>query len=224
MSNVSTAHDVINYVSGKSVALDGQRLAVVKFKTTANVKAPMPNKCVSVPVMEITPSRTDITADELQALYPHITSMVQKAQDEIIRAKLLENGEGYKVLDSDINMQSVILYLAEESKGNRLSKEYIAGWFADNVAELLTVALADKLGISDTPSEAESKKLQATVNMYCDKLQGLAGSKTAYTPEVADKLLRALEIAAPADDKLTMQFVSKLQAMKEKPVADLMGL
>ena len=218
---MSVSHSVRNYDAKKSVALDGQRLAKIVFKTTANQKAVMPSKCVSVPVLQ----------EEQIAVYQaelavHVHELLEGAQNELIRAKLLEHGtgEGVEILDSDISVLACINWLDEAAKGNRLSKDSITAWFNGNVAELLSVAIADKLGISDTPSETETVKLNKIVSDYCEKFAALSGSKTYYAPEIATRLIRALEVAAPAEDKLTVAFTAKLEAMKVKPAADLLAL
>lgn len=218
MSNISTTHTVSNFDAKKSQPLTGQRLAKIIFKNTEKVKAPMPSKCVSVPFL------TSEQVDEvIPAIKAHIVSMLEGAQNELIRAKLLEFGEGTEIADSDISLAACISYLDEAAKGNRLSKDSIAAWFAGNVAELLAVAIADKLGISDTPTAGEVEKLEKIISDYSAKFQALAGSKTMYSPDVAQKLVRALEVTG-CNDPLAQQFTVKLQAMKTVPAADLLGL
>lgn len=218
MSIISTAHTTFNYDSKKSVALEGQRLAKVLFKTTANVTAPMASQAVSVPFL-----KDEVVAENLLALTPHILCMLEDAQNEIIRAKLLETGGSCTVHDSEITAQCCIAYLNEAAKGNRLSKESIAAWFTQNVADVLSIAIADKLGMSDIPSDAEVKKLNKIVSDYSEKFQALAGSKTVYSPEIAQKLVRALEVSG-CEDRLAQQFTVKLKGMKEQIAADLLAL
>lgn len=219
MSNFITTHKTVDYDSKKSAAFDGQRLCKVTFKTTANVIAPMHNKCVSIP-----PVDTLALVARVQDFMPHLLAVVEQAQDDIVRAKLLEAGGDVEMQDSELSMDAVLLQLAEAAKGNRLSKDSISAWFDAQAADMLTVAISDKLGISDAPSEAEAKKVAAIVADYSTKLQSLAGSKTTYSPEVATKLQRALEVAEVKDTAYGSMFWSKLEAMKVKPAADLLAL
>ena len=210
-----------NYDSKNSKAADGTRMLKVLFKNTEKVKAPMPSKFISA---------APIAGSELQEVLqnprfaPHALSILHNAQMELVRARLLAEGEGCMIDDSDYSVAKCLDYLDEEAKGNRLSKESITAWFQSDVADMLTVAIADKLGLPDTPSDVESSKVAAMVADYSSKFAGLAGSKTVYSPEIAQKLVRALEVAGADSEGLGLQFKSKLLGMKEKPVADLLGL
>ena len=66
MSNVSTVHDVVPFVAGKTAALTGQRLAKVGYKSTAKNPARYASIAVSVPYI----NPDDIT-ENLQALLPY---------------------------------------------------------------------------------------------------------------------------------------------------------
>jgi hypothetical protein len=218
MSNFITTHKATE-LTGKSVAFDGQRLAKVTWKTTAKVTAPMANQCVSVP--RIQPEQVQ---EEQAALYPFIVAMLEESQDSIMRGLLLAKGAGCEIQDSEISIAACLAEMAEVAKGNRLSKDSIAAWFDSEAVDMLTIAVADKLGISDTPSEAETKKVAAIVADYSTKLQALSGSKTSYSPEVAIKLQRALEVAEVLTTPYGAMFHAKLEAMKVKPQADMLGL
>ena len=214
MSNVSNVHDVVVYDAKATKPFQGQRLAKVLYKTPKDGSVKPDNKAVSIPVIN------DLAASELERLKPFIVAMVQDTQDAIVK-ELVETG-ATQVQDEQITVDCCIAWLATEAQGNRLTKEYIVEWFVDTLQDLLTVAIADKLGVGDTPSDADTVKVEQMVSAYKGSFAMLAGGKTSFPPAKADKMLKVLELVE--GDALAGKFVSKLQAMKVSQSVDLMGL
>lgn len=215
MSTISSVHTVVDFDAKKSQALTDQRLARVIYKTPKKgVKKQ--SKCVSIPVVSV------VSADFISGATAYIANMYQAAQDGIIR-ELVEKGKT-EVQDSEINDTSVLQYLADEAAGNRLTKETVSEWFTGNVADMLSVAFADKLGVSDTPTPEQEAIVAQSVATYKDKFVGLAGGKTKYDKETAVKLLKALEVVEVNDD-IGVKFTARLTAMRDAPTgADMFGL
>lgn len=215
MSNISTAHDVVKYDAKSSKPFDGQRLAKVCFKTSKKSDVKPDNKAVSIPPVQLTDEQ--VQANDLRL---HINAWIETVQDAIVRERV-ENG-ALTICDSDIDLASCIAWMDEDSKGNRLTKEYILQWFADTLADVLTVAISDKLGLSDTPNEAETKRVGQMIAVYRDSFASLAGGKTAFSVEKATKMRKVLELCS--DDALAQKFDTRLTKMQEIESVELLDL
>lgn len=215
MSAISNIHSIVAFDSKTSKAFENQRLAKVIYKTsrTTGIKE-KESVCVSVPKLEIDDS-------DLIQFKPYISAYLESVQDAIIRLKYEEGKTS--IHSNDIGIHAMLDYLEEDSKGGRLTKEFITEWFNASLADTLTVAIADKLGISDTPSEVETKKIEQMINVYRDKFASLAGGKTSFAADIATKLQKALEFA-DSDDMLAQRFNARLEKMKENNSVDLLGL
>ena len=215
MSAISNVHSIVAFDSKISKAFENQRLAKVIYKTsrTTGIKE-KESVCVSVPKLELT--------DEEALLFkPYLVAYLEGVQDSIIRAKYEEGA--VSIHNNDIGIHSMLDFLEEDSKGGRLTKEYITEWFNTSLADMLTVAIADKLGVSDTPSETEAKKIEQMVNVYRDKFASLAGGKTMFAADIATKLQKALELV-DSEDTMAVRFNARLEKMKEQNTVDLLGL
>lgn len=205
MSNVSNQHDIKEYISGESKALTGQYLAKAIFKGRNGKAAQYKSQCASVPVIDERDVQT-----HLLDLMPHIMSMLRNAQNECVRTAFLA---GKKSISSqEVNINAAILQLDAEAKGTRLTAEDVVAWFDAEVQDALTVAFADKLGISDKPSEQEMKRIQQNVEGYKQMFASLSSGKTRYSKAQAEKLLKALQISE-SDSVLADKFSARLQQM-----------
>lgn len=216
MSNVSNTHDVIAYVSGTTKALSGQRLAKVTYKKDKETGIKKESRAVSIPAIA-----TNDIQENLAVLLPAIRSFLESQQDAIVR-KLVDSGASV-VQDSDISMAAIASFAEEENTGARLTKESIGAWFDTGIADTLRVAFADRLGLSNTPTADEMFRVETAVATYKDKFAAMAGGKTSYIPEVAEKLAKALEFAAD-DDEIAVKFRTRLEKMKTVAAVDMLGL
>ena len=216
MSIISTRHNINPFVSGKSEALTGQRLSRIGYKSTKNNPAKYPSVCVSVP--HINPA--DITAN-INSLMPYIGNMLETAQDGIIRS-LFESSHGTKqsISDEDISILACIGYLESESNGGRLTKEYLELWFDSNIAENLSVVIADKLGF-DMSTEAQMETITKHLNGYKGLIASLSGGKTILQPNQISACKRALEIAS-IDDDTSAKLTARLNNMVPKKMEELL--
>lgn len=216
MSVISNVHQVVNYDAKKSVAYTGQRLSKVTYKTDKESGIKKDSKCVSLPLV----TSNDVQ-DSIHIIMPAIISYLQDCQDKIVRSKV-DTG-ATDIFDTDINMSAIAEFMAEESTGGRLTKEYVSEWFKNTIEDNLMLALADKLGVGETPSQQQVDHINAAIGIYKDKISGLAGGKTSYPAEIADKLLKALSFA-PDGDEIAGKFVVRLEKMKEVATIDLLAL
>lgn len=224
MSVIDTlAHSIVDYDPKSSKAFTGQRLSKVTYKTVTNKDDPMfgikrPSKCVSLPLV----AAADVIAN-ISALAPAVAEYLQTIQDKIVRERV-DAGAAHITMD-EISIAGCIDWLESNSESGRLTKESVASWFGETIEEPLAVVLADKLGISATPTDAESNKILAVVEQFKNKIASLAGGKTSYEPKICKSLINALELA-PAGDILATRFTTRLNKMIEESKAneDLLNL
>jgi hypothetical protein len=218
MSVISNTHSFLEFNSGVSEALSGQRLAKVTYKTPKTGEKVYKSICVSLPFV------AEVSNEQLVALQPHIFKLIEDTQDKIIR-EAHESGKA-NVHDTDISVDACVEYLNAESVSGRLTKEGVVRWADDSgLADMLRMRFAEILGVSDTPTEIEAQKVEVQVKGYVDKFAALAGAKTYYAPDVASKLLKALEIGS-VGDSIANKFQMRLQDMVANPKnqADMLGL
>jgi hypothetical protein len=163
MSNVSSAHDVVPFVAGKTNPLTDQRLAKVGYKSTVKNPAKYPSIAVSVPMI----LDADIV-DNTEQLLPYFRNMLEGIQDSVIRS-LYESKEGELsvVTDSDISIKACIAFLESEAAGDRLKKEHIEAWFDRVCADNTYTLIAEKLGFTgDELTEAQDCVIKKHVKTY----------------------------------------------------------
>lgn len=213
MSHFSTAHTVTKFDAKKSQALSGQRLAKIRYKTTANQSAKFPSVCVSVPFIGADEIDNTVT---ISKLLPHIRAMLENAQDGVIRS-LYESKEGSltQVTDSDISIDACISYLDAESQGSRLTKEFISAWFNESMQDYVTALIVEKLGYDDSMSEEQVNTVSRHVNGYRDLYASLAGGKTVLQDKQIASLLNVLGLVD--SDETSEKLKARLVAMSQKP-------
>lgn len=219
MSHFPSTHLVTAFDSAKSQALSGQRLAKIRYKTTAKQKAKFPSVCVSVP-----PLADSEIMDNLPALKTHIRAMLEAAQDGVIRS-LYEAADGNltSVQDSDISVIACIGYLNAEAEGGRLTKETIDAWFDSSLAEYVTALIAEKLGYDGALTGEQEHTISRHVKGYKDMYSALAGGKTMYQPNQIASLRKVLGLVDT--DELATKLDARLAGMLSKPkMEDLLEL
>lgn len=223
MSNFSPAHTVTAFDAKKSQPLTGQRLAKIRYKTTAKQDAKYPSVCASVPYI------SDDTIDNtvtIAKLLPHIRAMLETAQDGVIRS-LYESAGGVlaHVTDTDISVDACIGYLEAESTGGRLTGEFINAWFEGSLAEYVTALVGEKLGYGETGelTPEQSVTVSRHVNGYKGMYAALAGGKTMYQPNQIASLRRVLALADSDDtgSKLDARLAKMLDAPKIEELLEL---
>lgn len=213
MSIVSNIHDVVDFDSKKSAPFNGQRLVKIIYRSRDG-KETKQSKCVSVPQITIPEAivNSNLAAIVLEALHSY--------QDKIIKS-LIDAG-ATQIHDDQISIDSIVAYQSEESSGGRLTKELIENWFDSSVSEMLIVAIAEKLGVGDSITEAEEVRILSAVAGYKSKFASLAGGKTFYAPEVVGNLQKALQLSE--SDEISVKLNARLESMKNVQKVDLLDL
>lgn len=219
MSQISNRHSILPFTAGESKPMKDQRLAKVGYKSTKKTPARFKSVCVSVPQMNV-----DSIRAELDRLLPHIGTMLENAQDGIIRS-LYESAEGnlQSVSDDEISVLSCIAFLDAEAAGDRLKKEHIENWFDAELSDNLFVLISEKLGFNE-PTENQTAEVQKHVRVYRQVLSMLAGGKTLLQPKQIQGCKTALALT-DTDSGIGSKLLKRLEQM-EKPVqiAELLDL
>lgn len=211
MSNVSNRHQINPFISGKSEPLTGQRLCKVGYKKTAKQTNPLASICVSLP--QIDPAQI---VENVQRLLPYIGTMLESAQDGIVRSLYEASGGNLStVSDDELSISACIGWMESEATGGRLSKEYLESWFDSQMADNLTVTVSEKLGFDlSTPEQEET--VAKHVRVYKALIASLAGGKTILQDKQIVACQRALDIASVEDDT-SAKLRARLQNMQNKP-------
>lgn len=219
MSNISNRHQVIPFVAGESKPLSGQRLAKVGYKTSKKTPAKFKSICVSVP--QIDPTEVQ---EKISRLLPHIGTMLENAQDGIIRS-LYESQEGNlsSVADHEISIDSCIAFMDAEAAGDRLKKEHIESWFDAEISENLFILVAEKLGFTE-PNADQTGVIQKHVKTYRDVISMLAGGKT----RLEEKQIKGCRVALSlgnTDGGIGQKLMNRLDQMEKAPkIEDMLEL
>lgn len=220
MSNMSQFHNTEVYTPNKSKALEGQRLSKHSWKTPKNADGSTgvkpESKCVSIP--KISYEAMEKVGDALQ---PHIVAYLETVQDAMIKEMIVAGKT--EIHDEQISMAAVIEYLEAETQGTRFTKADAEKWFTEVIEDTLALTLASKLGVSEVPTENESKQIFAIVGEFKGKITGLAGGKTSYSGKVAANLQKALDLVEDKEDPIYVRFSKRLEKMQETEM-DLLNL
>lgn len=226
MSNVSNVHDIKPFKAGDK-ALSGQRLAKVGYKSTKKNPARFKSVAVSVPYI----LSADLTEDHQTALQPYLIQILENAQDGIIRS-LYESKDGslIQVQDSEISIDACIGFLKAESEGNRLTAELIGQWFDSELAEGLTVVLAQKLSFipADADGEVELTEAQTqVVDKHLKIHKELFGSLAGGATILAEKQIKGLKNALQYCDErnsVAERLTKRLESMEKKTTEEFFGI
>lgn len=206
--------------------MSGQRLAKVGFKKTKDNPNPLPSVCASVPMLQ----REEILGN-VEALLPHIGSMLEGTQDVIIRA-LYEASKGQRkeVRDEEISVQACIAFLSAEAAGSRISAESIKTWFENGEAKNISAAIicdALNYGDQDNWTEEQEATILKHVGVYCEVFQMLAGknlTRSSFSDKQWHRLNQILELiqSENPEDAFGKKLAEKMQVIaKAVKVEDL---
>lgn len=211
MSNVSNRHTVAPFVSGKSAAFTGQRMAKCGFKLTEKMKkagkTALPSVFASVPMIS-----SEQIAEHSAALVPYVRTMLESAQDGILRSLYVSSGGTRDVIsDEEISVSACIAYM--EAQATELSAESVGAWFDEELTENLTVIIADKLGF-DLSTEEQDKTVAKHVRLHRDVLCLIAGKSVILQPKQAAGIRNMLKVAP--DDAMCSRLTAKMDALERK--------
>lgn len=159
--------------------------------------------------------------DNLTALMPYIVAFLKDQENGYIKS--LHMAGKTKVAADDVSFDALVEYMEQNTASARLTKEDVEAWFAAKIEAPLIDAVSERLGVSEEPTEQELDKLAAIVETYKTKLSGLAGGRTVYRAEEAERLQAALVRAGVATgDVIGSRFNDRLEKMKTATADDLL--
>lgn len=218
MSNVSQMHSV-QKLEKNSKALSGQRMARViakKGKEGYESSNLTESKFVSLPVIE------GINQSQLTAMMPHIVGLLADAQDSIIRERIIAEGVT-SVHDDEISIDRCIAYLDEAAKGNRVTGEYIAKWFADTYSEQAAEFICAMVKFDpNNLTDEQLKVVETKSNVLRDMFAGFASGK--YSPDIpkCKAMLKFGEFLSEDNQDARMQnYLSRAAKVKEEKEKEL---
>ena len=143
-----------------------------------------------------------------------VAEYIASLQDAQIKAMAVSGA--LQVQYSDLTPAKLAEFLATSEDSGRigqLSSERITSWFESDMRELLIVSLADRLGLSDTATDSDVKRLEQIANQTRDNLAKLASKKPVQFDErVKNALNWALDSSSSSDDTMATRLRDKLNA------------
>jgi len=166
---------------------------------------------VEVPAVSL-PTAAQFT--EYPALADYIRGAMESLQAATVKQLVIKGAQTVQFSDLSISHLAVTAAALNESSGiGQLSEASIKQWFDADARELVIVALADKLGISDTANDADVKRLEQIANQLRDNLAKLSSKKPVQFDERVRKALNmALEVSDTGDN-MTARLLSKLNTV-----------
>lgn len=200
------------HTASSNIEQPGHRLAVIRWKDKKNedgtTVAKQPARCVSIPVVSLS-----LTPACLQA---SLQTAFEEMQDKLIRSLIEAQTEvTFTVTLDQIAPQAVADFAVAQDGPGKLSSKLLETWFDNNLSDNLTVAIADKLGITDTPTDEQTAKVGKAVASFRTFITGLASPRANLAPDIVAQLQKATSLVTNEDDKVLQTINRKLQAFLE---------
>lgn len=179
MSNVSETHQ-FTPLEKNTRALSGQRLVRIIAKKSKDDTYESQHLTSSLAMSVPRIAADDIVA-VIDKLIPHVIGMCEGVQDKIIREWRIQSGRN-EITQAQIGLDQVVAYLDASGAGNgRITKEYMAEWFAAEYASYATDWFTSRMGFSQDVAEAKTAHIS-------ELFAGFASPK--YSP--ADNLCKVM--------------------------------
>lgn len=159
--------------------------------------------------------------ESMVALLPHVIEWLHGIQDGIVKD---HHKGGYTAVEDSALEVSALIDTLEAAGEGKLNRDKVFTWFDSEVHDLLAVALADKMGLPDEPTDEQAAKLQEVVTVYRTRFGALAGGRSTFVPDEAEKLKRALEVTETDSTVIGTRMARRLDKMINPPTAELLGL
>lgn len=174
---------------------------------------------VRIPCKHLT---EELLAARMSELTPYLLNYLQEVESQMIKD---EHKQGLLSCYVDaLSLDKIIEKLEASEAGARLNKEKIEAWFASDLAESLTVRFAEKLGISENPSEEQLAKLEMILAAYKKKFSSLASGKTFIKEEDCTNMISVIEFCEADKSLIGSRFIARLGKMQKKEEDLLLAL
>lgn len=153
------------------------------------------------------------TLQQYPALVTYLGAAMETLADNYIKSRAVAGASGISYSELALDKLAAFAQTENESNGiGQLSEEKIKSWFDADARDNVLVALADRLGVTETATEADVKRLEQIANQMRDNLAKLSSKKPVQFDErVKNALNMALDSVAEDDviagklrDKLNM--------------------
>lgn len=142
----------------------------------------------------------------------YLHNKLEELQDALIGEQVRK---GASVIYADkIGYSAMEEFAARTTESERLSKERIEAWFKSELADTLTLALAERLGISETSTEEDHAKLERMLNAYAANFKLFAAKEVILDPSKVAKLEDALNLAS--ESPMTEKMKARLAAIAKR--------
>lgn len=162
----------------------------------------------------------EVMVERITQLAPYIAAFLQSEEDKLIKETHKQGSKGFT--SAWLSLDKILEALDASGQSSRLNKEKIGTWFVSEMQEALVAAFAEKLGVSEVPTEAELEKLAMITGVYKSKFESLASGKTMYRMEDAEGLQKALEVTGAVEGVIGSRFNDRLEKMKTATPDDLL--
>lgn len=191
-------------IKGKAVSAGNRWCKLIKKGENSKLR-----ESVAVEI----PAVMAIPADALQvpAIHDYLLEAYEQLRNETVKARVIAGDSiiAYSALSLD-SLAATATALNEVSGIGQLSEERIKSWFDADARELVLIALADKLGVSDTATPEDMKRLEQSANQMRDNLAKLSSRKPVHFDDRVKKALNFALDAADTGDSITSRLRDKL--------------
>lgn len=177
------------------------------------------NAYTRVPVAHLTEK---LVIEQAAELAPYVVAYLQGIEDAMI--KDAHKAGQLRIYTDGLSIARLIEKLEESSSTGRLNKERIGQWFDSEVAELLAVKFAAKMGLDENSSEAQLAKLDTILGAYRSKFESLASGKVFIKEQDCLAMIGVITTCQLEDDTLGSRFLVRLENMTKKEEDLLLAL
>ena len=203
--------------------LSGTRVVTCLYKAVKKEGVLIPsafsNAYTRVPVAHITEK---VVIENAASLAPYVVAMLQKLEDDMIKDS--HKAGQLRIYTDGLSLARLLEKLEESSSAGRLNKDMIKAWFDSQVAEVLAVKFASKMGLDENSSEADLAKLDLILAAYSSKFESLAGGKAFIKEQDCIAMIAVIKSCQLEDDILGSKFLVRLENMSKKEEDLLLAL
>jgi len=189
----------------KAVAAGNRWCKLIKKGENSKLAASL---AVEVPQMQVS-----ILADAITkpAISEYLLASLEQLQNGYIKSRAEAGALSIQYSELSLVKLEEFAGLENEASGiGQISSERITNWFNAELRDLWIVALSDRLGISESATDADVKRLEQIANQTRDNLAKLASKKPVHFDERVRNALNAALACANEDDSFAQRISAKL--------------
>ena len=158
--------------------------------------------------------------ENISALLPAISRMVESEQNSIVRELVGEKTSGY-INSADTSIDAVISSFRANNGGGRITSEYLSQWFSEELAENTIVYAASIKGI-DNPTDEQLTSLQQLSFTYQKLIADVTKKNTFYTPEIRASIYEVLALVSDSveNNRATVDIQGRIRRKVRRKLQD----